>query len=233
MTALNELIKKANQVVFLTGAGVSTASGIPDYRSKNGLYQTGERPEYLLSLTCLQKEPQKHYQFVKEKMFYPEANPNIIHQKMAQLCLKGRAKIVTQNVDGLHQKAGTPRDCLVEFHGNLYDIYCQKCGQKVPYESYLQSMVHAGCGGILRTNIVLYEEGIEQSRLLKALKAVNEADLIVVCGTSLVVYPFAGLLEYRQPQAKIVAVNREQISLPKGASLILADAQEVFSKIEI
>ena len=108
MSELNELLNSFSRIVFLTGAGVSTASGIPDYRSKNGLYSDGQTPEYLLSATCLRKEPERHYQFVKEKMFYPQAKPNVIHEKMALFAKEKNACVITQNVDGLHSKAGTP-----------------------------------------------------------------------------------------------------------------------------
>lgn len=116
MSELDELLNSFSRIVFLTGAGVSTASGIPDYRSKNGLYSDGQAPEYLLSATCLRKEPERHYQFVKEKMFYPQAKPNVIHEKMALFAKEKNARVITQNVDGLHSKAGTPQNDLVEFH---------------------------------------------------------------------------------------------------------------------
>lgn len=230
---LQTYLDQAQKMVFLTGAGVSTASGIPDYRSKGGLYSGKERPEYLLSRTCLAKEPQKFYAFVK-KMYYPKAQPNVIHQKMAQLAQKGRAKIITQNIDDLHRQAGTPEDCLVEFHGNLYEIFCQKCGQRhLSYQDYLASPIHIGCGGVLRPDIILYEEGIPTSRLQRAIVAIQRADLLVVCGTSLVVYPFADLLEYRQSRAQVVALNREALSLPRGAQQIIGDAREQFAQVQV
>ncbi len=168
MSELNELLNSFSRIVFLTGAGVSTASGIPDYRSKNGLYSDGQTPEYLLSATCLRKEPERHYQFVKEKMFYPQAKPNVIHEKMALFAKEKNACVITQNVDGLHSKAGTC--CL---------------------------------------------------------------SLIVVCGTSLAVYPFAGLIEYASKDAKIVAVNKEKIPLPENAELIIGNAKEVFEEVDL
>ena len=231
MTQLNDLLTTAKQIVFLTGAGVSTASGIPDYRSKNGLYAGKRRPEYLLSHTCLVKEPTVFYEYVKHNLYYPDAKPNIIHQKMATFTQAKHATIITQNIDGLHAKAGASKERLVEFHGNLYNVYCQKCGQTVFYRKYLQSMYHQDCGGILRPDVVLYEEGIEQTNLQKSVYAMQTADLIVVCGTSFVVYPFAGLMQYRNPQAKVVAVNKEQISLPNDGIMIVGDAVTEFSKV--
>lgn len=225
-------LSKAQQVVFLTGAGVSTPSGIPDYRSKGGLYDNGsQKPEYLLSRTCLLQEPQKFYDFVTHEMYYPQAKPNVIHQKMAQLTNQENAVIITQNVDGLHTKAGAKN--VIEFHGNLYRIYCQKCHQQVAYQQYLQSMYHQGCGGILRPDIVLYEEPIKQQVLAAALLVMAEADLIVVCGTSLQVYPFAGLLQEAQPAAKIIAINQEKLDLPSNAVQLTADCAQEFAALKI
>lgn len=217
MTQLNDLLTTAKRIVFLTGAGVSTASGIPDYRSKNGLYANKRRPEYLLSHTCLVKEPEVFYEYLKANLYYPKAK---------------RATIITQNIDGLHAKAGSDLERLVEFHGNLYDLYCQKCGQTVTYKTYLENMYHQGCGGILRPDVVLYEEGIKQARLNQALTALSQADLVVVCGTSFVVYPFAGLIQYRSPKAKVVAVNKEVISLPSDGIMIQGDAVKEFAQVD-
>ena len=233
MSELNELLNSFSHIVFLTGAGVSTASGIPDYRSKNGLYSDGQTPEYLLSETCLRKEPERHYQFVKEKMFYPQANPNVIHKKMALFAKEKNACIITQNVDGLHSKAGTPQNDLIEFHGSLYRVFCQKCGRSIEWSKYLEDMHHEGCGGILRTDIVLYEEPIRREVLKRAVEIVSSSDLIVVCGTSLAVYPFADLIEYAPINAKIVAVNKEKIPLPENAELIIGDAKEVFEEVDL
>ena len=216
MSELNELLNSFSRIVFLTGAGVSTASGIPDYRSKNGLYSDGQTPEYLLSATCLRKEPERHYQFVKQKMFYPQAKPNVIHEKMALFAKEKNACVITQNVDGLHSKAGTPQNDLIEFHGSLYRVFCQKCGRS-----------------IVRTDIVLYEEPIRREVLERAIEIVSNADLIVVCGTSLAVYPFAGLIEYASKDAKIVAVNKEKIPLPENAELIIGNAKEVFEEVDL
>lgn len=235
MSELQTLIQKANHIVFLTGAGVSTASGIPDYRSKGGLYTNSKhaRPEYLLSHTCLVDEPDVFYQYLTENMYYPDAKPNVIHEKMAALCQQNRATIITQNIDGLHVKAGAPVEHVVEFHGNLYDVYCQKCGKYVDYKEYLHHPDHEGCGGRLRCDVVLYEEGIDEANLNHSLKAMAEADLIIVCGTSFQVYPFAGLLQYRSKNATVVAVNKEAIALPKQGIMIIGDAVKEFEKLEV
>ncbi|MDT3391582.1 MAG: NAD-dependent protein deacetylase, partial [Bacillota bacterium] len=143
MLDLQATIKAAKFVTFLTGAGVSTPSGIPDYRSKNGLYANQQSPEYLLSTENLQQHPADFYQFVKENMYYPQAKPNVIHEKMAAISNE-KGAIVTQNVDGLHKAAGAKH--VVEFHGNLYHIYCQKCHQDFGYQQYLTSDRHAADG---------------------------------------------------------------------------------------
>ena len=233
MTELNDLLNEAKHVVFMTGAGVSTASGIPDYRSKNGLYSGQEAPEYLLSEDCLRKEPQKHYDFVTQSMIYPQARPNVIHEKMAEFAQKKNAMVITQNIDGLHKKAGTPDKNLVEFHGDLAHVYCQKCGKQATLEEYQHDMHHQNCGGILRTGIVLYGEQINEYNLRRSLTAISAADLLVVVGTSFVVYPFAGLISYRSPQAKLVAVNKQQITIPDNGVMIQADATEEFAKVNV
>ncbi len=233
MTELNDLLNKAQHIVFMTGAGVSTASGIPDYRSKNGLYSGQESPEYLLSNECLANEPKKYYKFVTKSMIYPDAKPNVIHEKMADFAKKKGAMVITQNIDGLHSQAGTPPENLVEFHGNLRDIYCTKCGKSATLEEYQQDMHHKNCGGILRSRIVLYGEPIDQDNLRRSLEAVSAADLIVVVGTSFVVYPFAGLISYRSPEAKLVAVNNQRITLPSNGIMIKNDATDEFAKLSV
>lgn len=228
MFDLKAAIQAAKHVTFLTGAGVSTPSGIPDYRSKGGLYSGEASPEYLLSHENLQEHPASFYQFVKDNMYFPEAKPNIIHTKMAEISNE-KGDIVTQNVDRLHTLAGAKH--VVEFHGNLYDIYCQKCGKRVPYQDYLRDDHHQEDGGILRPNIVLYQEGIPQQALEGAVAAIEAADLLIVVGTSFVVYPFAGLINYRQRDAKLVAVNKEKLSFNMPVTMIQGDAQDVFAKL--
>lgn len=228
MFDLKKAIDDAKYVTFLTGAGISTPSGIPDYRSKNGLYSGRERPEYLLSHENLVQHPASFYDFVKTNMYFPEAKPNIIHEKMAEITNE-KGAIVTQNVDGLHTKAGAKN--VVEFHGNLYDIYCQTCGERVSYRTYLENDHHQKDNGILRPNIVLYQEGIPQQALEGAVAAIEAADLIIVVGTSFQVYPFAALINYRQSDAKLVAVNKEVLKFDFPVTMIKGDAQEVFAKL--
>lgn len=221
--------EQAAHITFLTGAGVSTPSGIPDYRSLTGVYHGLEEPEYLLSATCLKYEPEKFYAFVKH-LYHPDAKPNIIHEKIAEYCRQGSA-LVTQNIDGLHQRAATPQ--MVAFHGNLSDVYCQKCQAAVPVADYLTSDVHANCGGRLRPNIILYEEGLPLQRIIAAEKMVAQAQLLVVVGTSLKVYPFAGLLDAKKPDSQVVVINREAPSRPLAADVLeyYGSAEEIFKEL--
>ncbi|CAI2567634.1 NAD-dependent protein deacylase [Apilactobacillus kunkeei] len=230
---IQSLFDNAKNIVFLTGAGVSTASNIPDYRSKNGLYATdttGKPAEYYLSHACLVNEPDVFYTFVKENMYYPDAKPNVIHEKQAELTRKGRASVITQNVDGLYGAADTKN--LIEFHGNLYDVYCQKCHQRVDWHEYMQSDKHADCGGTLRPEIVLYDEGLNQAKVVNSVQLMEKADLVVIVGTSMRVYPFAGLLDYRNPGAKVIAVNQEKLNLGIDFTMIQEDATRFFSELK-
>lgn len=138
-----KMMQQAKHITFLTGAGVSTASGIPDYRSLKGVYHGLDQPEYLLSHTCMLREPEKFYEFV-QKLYHPDAKPNVIHEKIATMEKEKDCWVVSQNIDGLHEKAGSQH--CVNFHGNIYDCYCRKCHQKVDYQDYMQSDVHQDCG---------------------------------------------------------------------------------------
>ncbi|MGQ2282657.1 NAD-dependent protein deacylase [Apilactobacillus kunkeei] len=230
---IQSLFDNAKNIVFLTGAGVSTASNIPDYRSKNGLYATdttGKPAEYYLSHACLANEPDVFYTFVKENMYYPDAKPNVIHEKQAELTREGRASVITQNVDGLYGAVETKN--LIEFHGNLYDVYCQKCHQRVDWHEYMQSDKHNGCGGTLRPGIVLYDEGLNQAKVVNSVQLMEKADLVVIVGTSMRVYPFAGLLDYRNPSAKVIAVNQEKLNLGIDFKMIQEDATKFFSELK-
>ncbi|EAC4012224.1 TPA: NAD-dependent protein deacylase [Listeria monocytogenes] len=229
MNKLNEALKKAERIVFLTGAGVSVPSGIPDYRSKNGLYAGMSSPEYMLSHTCLVREPEKFYQFVTENMYYPDAEPNAIHTKMAEIEAKKDVTIITQNIDSLHEKAGSKK--VVNFHGSLYHCYCQKCGMSVTAKDYLKSDIHTDCGGVIRPDVVLYEEAISESAIDQSLTAIRKADLIVIVGTSFRVSPFCNLTDYRNKKARIFAVNKERISLPYPFEMMESDAVKVFAEI--
>lgn len=231
---IQEKFNNAKNIVFLTGAGISTPSGIPDYRSKGGLYtndKSNKPAEYYLSHDCLVNEPEVFYEYVKKNMYYPDAKPNVIHEKQAELTRQNRASIITQNVDNLYEKADAKN--LNEFHGNLYDIYCQKCGKHVDYHEYMKSMYHKNCGGILRPNIVLYGEGINTQTVENGVRLMSQSDLIVIVGTSMRVYPFAGLLDYRNPNADVIAINQEALHFDFPFTMVQEDAVDFFDKLKV
>lgn len=218
-------IENAEHITFLTGAGVSTHSGIPDYRSKSGIYEgVSESPETILSETTLFNRPQFFYDFVMKNMYFPDAKPNPIHKKIAEIS-NNKGTLITQNIDKLDTKAGNKH--VIEFHGNLYNIYCTKCQQHLTYDDYAKSYIHKNCGGIIRPGIVLYGETINTSTLNKSVEAMQKSDLVIIVGTSFVVYPFAQLLAYRKAGAKVWAVNKTEIQAP-GIHSIIGDALDVF-----
>ena len=200
------------KITFLTGAGVSTPSGVPDYRSLTGIYHGMEQPEYLLSHQAMVNEPDKFYQFVK-KIYHPEAKPNIIHLEMAHLA-----------------KAKSPQ--LVNFHGSLYQCHCRKCKQTVDWKEYLHSDKHQACGGQIRPNIVLYGEGFQDEVIEQAAYAVSQAELVVIVGTSFQVHPFCDLVQFRQPSAKILVINQTPVYLAEPYTFIQEDGAVVFKKIQ-
>ncbi|MDR0199342.1 MAG: NAD-dependent protein deacylase [Streptococcaceae bacterium] len=217
-------IRGAENVVYLTGAGVSTPSGIPDYRSMEGIYTTSglKEPEYLLSHRALLYDTDDWYAFIKQ-LYHEEAKPNVIHEKMAP------ATVITQNIDGLHGKAGTRN--LVEFHGTIATNHCEKCGQAVATEEFLDSYLHKNCGGIIRPDVVFYDEQIAPENISRAINALQTADLVVIVGTTFKVYPFAALIQYATPQADVLAINRDPVAqIPKSATY-LGDAVEVFDAL--
>ncbi|EHN58692.1 SIR2 family NAD-dependent protein deacetylase [Oenococcus kitaharae DSM 17330] len=227
---IQELFDQAQHIVFMTGAGVSTASGIPDYRSKGGLYTTSEldRPEYLLSHTCFETEPERQYRFMKENMYFPQAKPNIIHEKMAAFAKSGRARTITQNVDGLHTRLDPT---VIEFHGSLYRVYAPIDHKTVPVTDYLTSMYRKSDHALLRPDITFYEE--MPQHVEQAVATVAAADLLVVVGTSFQVYPFAGLINYAQNSAVKISVNMEHINTTAPIKQIIGDATEFFSEIHL
>lgn len=222
------IIQQANTITFLTGAGVSTPSGIPDYRSLKGVYQGIEEPEYLLSIDCLINEPTKFYEFVLN-LYHPDAEPNSIHKKIAQLAHEKKGHIVTQNIDGLHEKAGSEH--CTNFHGTLYNCHCRRCKKTVAWQEYLKSDRHENCGGQIRPNVVLYGEGFTSSVIEEAVQAVSQADLIVIVGTSFQVHPFCDLIRYKQATAKILVINQTEIYLPYSYDFIQEDASQLFEEL--
>lgn len=230
-TQIQQLFDNAKRIVFLTGAGVSTASGIPDFRSANGLYTQDKNAEYYLSHRYFSSDPEGFYEFCKKNLYFPDAKPNMIHQKQAALTNQDRATVITQNIDNLYEEAGTTH--LIDFHGNLYHVYCEKCGETVPVADYLKSRIHAKDGGSLRPDIVLYDEGIKQDDIMNSVRAMQAADLVVIVGTSMKVYPFAGLLEYRNPDAQVLAINQQKLNLPCEFTMVQTDATKFFNELQV
>ncbi len=229
--AIQHYFDDANHIVFLTGAGVSTASGIPDFRSANGLYTKNQRAEYYLSHRYFAADPDGFYNYCKENLYFPDAQPNVIHTKQAAFTQQDRATVITQNIDNLYEEANTKH--LIDFHGNLYHVYCEKCGQSVDWHEYLKSRIHQTDGGPLRPDIVLYDEGIKAADIQNSVRAMQEADLVVIVGTSMKVYPFAGLLDYRNPAAPVIAVNQQKLSFGFPFTMIQEDAVKYFDELQV
>lgn len=196
---LREMIEKSNRIVFFGGAGVSTESNIPDFRSADGLYQEQYHypPEQVVSHTFFVKKPELFYDFYKNKMMYLDAKPNKAHLKLAELEQEGKlTAVITQNIDGLHQMAGSKN--VLELHGSIHRNYCQKCGKfyNAKYVKEYPGIPMCECGGIIKPDVVLYEEGLDSAIINKSIQAIREADMLIIGGTSLVVYPAASFVDY-------------------------------------
>ncbi len=233
---LQNIFDNSNRIVFFTGAGVSTESGIPDFRSVNGLYnqQYSYPPEQIISHSFFESNPQEFYRFYKDRMIYPQAQPNDAHYKMAEFEQKGKSLgIVTQNIDGLHQKAGSRK--VYELHGTIEKNYCQRCHKFYDLNYILKSkdVPYCQCGGIIKPDVVLYEEALDDQTVYQACKAIKEADCLVICGTSLVVYPAAGLVNYFQGKY-LVVINLTSITYDNNCDLVINDkVAKVLSNIKV
>lgn len=234
---LQEIIDNAKHIVFFTGAGVSTDSGIPDFRSQDGLYNQQYRypPETIISHSFFQADPEEFYRFYKDKMLYLDAEPNFTHILMAELEKKGKSLgVVTQNIDGLHQKAGSKR--VYELHGSVLRNYCMKCNAFYPAEFIRDSKGIprcTKCGGIVKPDVVLYEEGLNSAVVNGAVSAIASADVLIVLGTSLVVYPAAGLIRYFHGK-HLVLINRSITAYDSEADLLIQDSfANVLPKIKV
>ena len=222
---LQEMVDAASNIVFFGGAGVSTESGIPDFRSVDGLYNQkySVPPEEMLSHTYFKRHPEEFFRFYRDKMLCPDAEPNDAHKKLAELEAAGKLKaVITQNIDGLHQKAGSKN--VLELHGSILRNYCMNCGKRYNLSFVLSTEGVPRCpecGGIVRPDVVLYEESLDGEVLEKSVSHLRAADLVIVGGTSLVVYPAAGLLNYTR--APIVLINRSATGLDARAELIITD----------
>ena len=196
---LQEMVDQSHSIVFFGGAGVSTESGIPDFRSTDGLYhqQYAYPPETILSHTFYERKSEEFFRFYRDKLLRLDAQPNAAHKKLAELEQAGKLRaVITQNIDGLHQKAGSKR--VYELHGSVLRNYCEACGKFYDAEYMLRSdgVPRCSCGGRIKPDVVLYEEGLDSNTVSGAVRAIAEADMLIVGGTSLVVYPAAGLIEY-------------------------------------
>lgn len=192
---ISELLNSGKYAVFFGGAGVSTASGIPDFRGSKGLYTVSDEPcEYFLSRDCLISEPDRFYSFLKEKMIYPDAAPNDCHKVLAKLEEKGKIKaVITQNIDGLHQAAGSRR--VIELHGTMSRAYCDRCGKLYPPESLEgETLPSCSCGGLIRPDVTLYGEALDPVAFASAEDEIKRAEVLIVCGTSLTVNPAASFV---------------------------------------
>lgn len=207
---LKELIDGSDNIVFFGGAGVSTESGIPDFRSVDGLYHQTFKypPETILSHTFYETHTEEFYQFYRAKMLAPDARPNAAHYKLAQWEREGRLKaVITQNIDGLHQKAGSRE--VLELHGSVLRNYCTRCGKFYDLDFILHTtgVPRCECGGVVKPDVVLYEEPLDENVMAQAIRYIRQADVLLIGGTSLVVYPAAGLVQYYRG-SKLAVVNK-------------------------
>lgn len=223
---LQHWINDSRSIVFFGGAGVSTESGIPDFRSTDGLYHQSYAypPETILSHSFFERNPEEFYRFYREKMLMPDAAPNPAHLKLAELEQAGRlSAIVTQNIDGLHQKAGSR--AVYELHGSVHRYTCRSCGRRYTLEDIRKTsgIPTCACGGIIKPDVVLYGEPLDEDTVSEAIQAIEQADMLIVGGTSLSVYPAAGLLRYYRG-GRLVLINRDPTPYDERADLLIGDA---------
>ena len=224
---------KIAAAVFFGGAGVSTESGIPDFRSVDGLYnqQYDYPPETIISHSFYRRNPEEFYRFYKNKMLFPEAKPNAAHLALAKLEQQGKVRaVITQNIDGLHQAAGSRE--VLELHGSVHRNYCTRCGTFFGLSDILgmNGVPRCECGGIIKPDVVLYEEGLDQETLQKAVRYIQNAEILIIGGTSLTVYPAAGLIDYYRGK-KLVLINKTATPMDERADLVIsAPIGEVFER---
>lgn len=222
---LKAWVDGAERIVFFGGAGVSTESGIPDFRSTGGLYHQEWKypPEVILSHTFYKSNPEEFFRFYRAKLLAPEARPNAAHRKLAEWEAAGKlTAVVTQNIDGLHQAAGSR--AVYELHGSVHRNYCERCRKFYGLDAILNSsgIPRCACGGVIKPDVVLYEEGLDQDTLNGAVRAIAGADLLVIGGTSLNVYPAAGLIRYYRGD-RLVLINRSAVAQDLDAGLVITD----------
>lgn len=223
-----EMVDASKRIVFFGGAGVSTESGVPDFRSKDGLYNQHDvrfdaySPEYLLSHSCLTDNPRVFFEFYRQKMDARSVKPNAAHIFLAKLEEMGKlSAVVTQNIDGLHQKAGSKK--VYEIHGTTMDNYCTRCGRHYPADYIYESdepVPHCSCGGVIRCNVTLYEEGLPEHAVSGAVMAIRHADMLIIGGTSLSVYPAASFISYFGGD-RLAVINRDPLGLRMRSGQLL------------
>ena len=222
---LKELVDGSDNIVFFGGAGVSTESGIPDFRSTDGLYhqQWKYPPETILSHTFYECKPEEFFRFYRAKLLAPDARPNAAHYKLAEWERAGKLKgVITQNIDGLHQAAGSKN--VLKLHGSVLRNYCEKCGKFHDLDFILHSegVPRCSCGGRVKPDVVLYEEGLDQDIMERSVRLIAEADMLIIGGTSLNVWPAAGLINYYRGH-KLVLINKSAVARDLAAGLVITD----------
>lgn len=233
---LQKMVDESSKIVFFGGAGVSTESGIPDFRSVDGLYHQQYKypPEEMLSHTMYKTHPEDFFEFYRAKLLYPQAKPNAAHQKLAEMEEKGKLlAVVTQNIDGLHQAAGSKT--VYELHGSVHRNRCLHCGKFYDLDFMLNTtgIPRCSCGGIIKPEVVLYEEGLDQNILSHSIEAISSADMMIIAGTSLAVYPASGLVHYFSGKY-LVVINKTATAMDEKADLhICGKIGEILNKIQV
>ena len=224
IATLRQWIKESSNIVFFGGAGVSTESHIPDFRSQDGLYNMKYKypPETIISHTFFERRPEEFFRFYRDRMLYPDAEPNKAHYALARLEQEGKLRaVITQNIDGLHQKAG--RRNVLELHGSVLRNHCVRCGKSYTLEDVVNSKTvipRCTCGGIIKPDVVLYEEMLDDDLMSRALDYISAAQMLIIGGTSLVVYPAAGLVRYYRGN-RLVLINKSATSMDSEADLVI------------
>lgn len=230
---LRKWVEESGSIVFFGGAGVSTESGIPDFRGTGGLYhqQYAYPPETILSHTFFERNPEEFFRFYRDKMLFLDAQPNAAHRKLAEWEEQGKLQaVITQNIDGLHQKAGSRR--VLELHGSVLRNHCQTCGTFYGVEAITDStgVPRCRCGGIIKPDVVLYEEGLDEEVLMAAVSAIRHAEVLIIGGTSLTVYPAAGLVRYYRGN-KLVVINKTELPGTEADLTICGPIGQVMSQL--
>lgn len=233
---LQEIIDESSRIVFFGGAGVSTESGIPDFRSVDGLYSQKYKypPEQIVSHTFYVRNTEEFYRFYRDRMIYEYAKPNGAHLKLAELEKAGKlSAVITQNIDGLHQAAGSRN--VIELHGSIHRNYCTKCGKFYPLSAVTEStgVPMCDCGGKIKPDVVLYEESLDSDNITRAVEEISRADTLIIGGTSLAVYPAAGLVNYFSGK-HLVVINKSEISADNNAELVIHEGiAKVLGEIKV